>query len=210
VNQAGVRAARERACSVTMAHMATAIEVKYLGEHNGLALNPKERRRVVLHETGHAVITVLRNAGRLEKVTVLPRDRALGVTLSTHDEKSYLASKEDLLGRVDVLLAGRAIEELYLGSVTTGAEDDLKKATELVTAMFARFGFGRGLAALSAEQQQSKEFVQAVNELLGERYLAVRAELGQYRQAIDAIAVHLDAHDTIPGSVVEDELLAVA
>ena len=206
VNQAGIRAARERKNAVTMDHMVSAIEVAYLGEASGLTLTEGERRRTALHEAGHAAVTVLRKAGRLEKVTVLPRDRSLGVTLATHDEKTHLSTEQQLLDRIDVLLAGRATEELFYPSVSTGAEDDLKKATELATAMITRFGFGLGLAVLTKEQQTSMRFVEELNALLGRRYDAVRHELDGIRTVLEAIADRLEERDTISGAFVEDLL----
>ncbi|MEX3984287.1 AAA family ATPase [Paraburkholderia sp. EG287A] len=206
VNQAGIRAARERKNAVTMDHMVAAIEVAYLGEASGLTLTEGERRRTALHEAGHAAMTVLRKAGRLEKVTVLPRDRSLGVTLSTHDEKTYLSTKQQLLDRIDVLLAGRATEGLFYPSVSTGAEDDLKKATELATAMIARFGFGIGLAVLTREQQADQRFVSELNGLLAHRYEQVIRELDGLRPVLETIAGRLEEQDTISGSLVEELL----
>jgi cell division protease FtsH len=207
VNQAGIRAARERKDAVTMDHLAAAIEVSYLGEATGLTLTGTERRRTALHEAGHAAVTVLRKAGRLEKVTVLPRSFSLGVTLSTHDENVHLATEQQLLDRIDVLLAGRVAEDLFYPSVSTGAEDDLRKATELGTAMIARFGFGKGLAVLTKEQQNDSHFVAELNAMLGNRYDALRIELADIRGVLETIADRLEEQETISGALVEELLL---
>jgi cell division protease FtsH len=206
VNQAGIRAARERKHAVTMEHLVAAIEVAYLGEASGRNVSKEDRRRTALHEAGHAAVTVLRKAGRLEKVTVLPRGQALGVTLATHDESILLSTQEQLLDRIDVLLAGRAAEEIFYPSVSTGAGDDLQKATELATAMLARFGFGKGLAVLTREQQCESHFVAELNGLLALRYTAVVKELRGIRAVLGTIADRLEEQETISGSLVEELL----
>ena len=206
VNQAGIRAARERKHAVTMEHLVAAIEVAYLGEASGRNVSKEDRRRTALHEAGHAAVTVLRKAGRLEKVTVLPRGQALGVTLATHDESILLSTHEQLLDRIDVLLAGRAAEEIFYPSVSTGAGDDLQKATELATAMLARFGFGKGLAVLTREQQSESNFVAELNGLLALRYTAVVKELRGIRAVLGTIADRLEEQETISGSLVEELL----
>jgi len=206
VNQAAVLAARSRATAVTKEHLATAIDNAYLGEVSGIKMNEAERHRTAVHEAGHAYLIVARKLGKLEKVTVLPRAQALGVTVATHEEHVHLATKEETLHRLDVLLAGRAAEEVLLGSISTGAKDDLKRATELATAMLAQFGFGDRLAALSPEQQRSDSFAQAVNALLETRYQETRTLLAKDRLIIEAIAAKLEADETVDG----DEVRALA
>jgi cell division protease FtsH len=206
VNQAGIRAARERLPAVTMDHLVAAIEVAYLGEASGRNMSKDERRRTALHEAGHAAVTVLRKSGRLEKVTVLPRGQALGVTFATHDENILLSTRDQVLDRIDVLLAGRAAEDIFYPSVSTGAGDDLQKATELATAMIARFGFGKGLAVLTREQQSELHFVTELNALLAARYEAVVQELRGLRAVLETIADRLEEQETIPGTLVEELL----
>lgn len=203
VNQAAIRAARDRVPEVGMTHLTDAIETAHLGETSGLELNEEERYRTAVHEAGHAWLVVKRKTGQLEKVTVLPRGSALGLTVASQQEKVHLYTEEALLARIDMLLAGRAAEEVILGSISIGASDDLKRATEIATAMLANYGFGNGLAVLSPEQVTSEQTRKAVNQLLATRYLEAKELLAADRGVIKKIAELLLKEETIEGKMVE-------
>ncbi|MGE5385740.1 MAG: ATP-dependent Zn protease, partial [Betaproteobacteria bacterium] len=209
VNQAAVRAARAGDAQVFMQHMADAIETAHLGELNGTLLTPAELYRTAIHEAGHALASVLRQSGKVEKVTVLPRGSALGVTFISQEEAMKMHTENTLKHRIDVMLAGRCAEEILFGDVSNGAASDLHHATDIATGMIARFGFGSGLAVLSREQLSSAAFLEQLNGLLGTRYAETRALLTEYRASLEAIAERLLKEETIEGSVVR-ELAGVA
>lgn len=204
VNQAAVRAARAGDAQVFMQHMADAIETSHLGELNGTLLTPAELYRTAIHEAGHALAAVLRQSGKVEKVTVLPRGSALGVTFISQEEAVRMHTEKSLKHRLDVMLAGRCAEEILFGDVSNGAASDLHHATDIATGMIARFGFGEGLAVLSQEQLRSPALLEQVNGLLGARYAETRTLLTEHRNSLEAIADRLLKEETIEGTVVRE------
>lgn len=208
VNQAAVRAARDNSPSVGMQHMADAIETAHLGEASGTVLTPEERRRTGVHEAGHAIAAILRKSGTVEKVTVLPRGNALGVTFISQEEMVRMQTPTTMNHRIDVFLAGRVAEELVYGEASIGAGGDLQQATGIATEMLARYGFGQGLAVLNREQLKGEFVLNRVNELLAERYAETVKLLEPYLDTLNAVADLLDEEETIQGAVVRDLVAA--
>lgn len=204
VNQAALIAARAEAKSVTMAHMAEALDTAHLGEANGKTLTTDERHRTAIHEAGHAIMAKLRNSGTVEKVTILPRGDALGVTFVSQDESLHMRTKEELVNQIKVLLAGRCAEELLLGSCSSGASNDLERATQIITDMVTRLGFGVGLAVLTNEQRQSRETLDYINTQLNTYYKDTVVLLKKNESALRAVVDELLAVETITGARIRE------
>jgi cell division protease FtsH len=155
-NEAALTAARHGHDHVGMADFEEALDKVLLGGVRPLLLDSNERRTVAYHEAGHAVVAWLTpDADPVRKVTIIPRREALGVTQQMPDEDHYNHTRQSLLARLQVLLAGRTAEELALGEITTGAESDLVQATRLARRMVTRWGMGSlGLAAFQADVEQ--------------------------------------------------------
>jgi cell division protease FtsH len=142
VNHAALISARNEQLDVPMANFIEAIEVCRMGEVNGSssALTEGERERVAVHEAGHAIIAKVMNVGRVEKVTILSRGGALGVTLVTQAEDKQLHLKSELQNRIQMLLGGRAAELITYDDASSGAASDLKEASRLALSMVATLG----------------------------------------------------------------------
>jgi len=126
-------------------------------ERKSRVINPKEKEIVAYHEAGHALVAESReHADRVAKISVIPRGvAALGYTQQQPTEDRYLMTRAELLDRLDVLLGGRVAEELVFGDVSTGAQDDLQRATDMARHMVARYGMSEalGLATFDAPRQ---------------------------------------------------------
>ncbi|MBK8481898.1 MAG: ATP-dependent zinc metalloprotease FtsH [Proteobacteria bacterium] len=166
VNEAALLAARRGKTAVGAAEFDEAIERAAMGlEKKGRLLTEAERRIVAFHELGHAVVAeALPNADPVNRVTIIPRGMALGVTWQQPQDDTYVTLRSNLLDRIAVLLGGRAAEMLFIGEPSTGAHDDLTRATDLASDMVRRYGmtevgartFERARTALvNADQQAS-------------------------------------------------------
>ncbi len=152
VNEAAIFATRRHAAQVTLDDFTAAIERIVAGlEKRNRLLNPAERRTVAHHEIGHALVALgLPGSDTVHKVSIIPRGiGALGYTLQRPLEDRYLMTREELENRICVLLGGRAAEQLMLGTVSTGAADDLVKATQLARDMVMRHGMDETLGCVS-------------------------------------------------------------
>ncbi len=157
VNEAAVLATRRRAQSVSLEDFTAAIERVIAGpEKRNRLLNPRERRIVAFHEMGHAIVAMaLPDTDSIKKVSIIPRGiGTLGYTMQMPTEDRYLMTRTELLNRMTVLLGGRAAEMVIFAEATTGAADDLQRATEMARAMVTRYGMEPeiGQASLVAER----------------------------------------------------------
>jgi len=158
VNEAAIVATRRDAETVTDEDFSVAIERMVAGlEKKGKVMNPKEKNRVAFHELGHATVGLTLNTmDRVHKVSIIPRGMgALGYTLQRPTEDRYVLDQNELMAKVAVLLGGRAAERLFLDSASTGAADDLAKATDLVRAMVSQFGMSDRLGLASLESRRN-------------------------------------------------------
>jgi cell division protease FtsH len=159
VNEATLVATRRKADQVTMADFTAAIERIVAGlERKNRVLNPKERESVAFHEMGHALVA-LAQAGSdpVHKVSIIPRGiGALGYTIQRPTEDRYLMTSDELEHKIAVLLGGRAAEKLVFGQLSTGAADDLAKATDIARDMVTRYGMDEGLGYIAFEPQRSQ------------------------------------------------------
>ena len=142
VNEAALNAARFDRRAVTMDDFEEAKDKVLMGkERRSMVMNEKEKRNTAYHEAGHALVAFfLPDADPLHKVTIIPRGRALGVTMQLPEEDKYNYTKEYMLANITILLAGRAAEKIFLGSTTTGASNDMERTTSLARKMVCEWG----------------------------------------------------------------------
>ena len=162
INEAALLAARKEKQDVGPQEMEEAIDRIIAGlEKKNRVLNEKEKKTVAYHETGHALVAAFRStAEKVHKITIVPRGiGALGFTLQLPTEDRYLMSRNELLEKIDVLLGGRGAETIIFGDVTTGAQNDLQKATDVARSMVTLYGMTKNLGAV-AYQQTPNPFLQ--------------------------------------------------
>jgi cell division protease FtsH len=162
VNEAALLAAREGKESVEMADFDEAIERVVAGlQKKSHVMNPKEKKTVAYHESGHALVAELvPGADSVSKVSIIPRGiAALGYTTQLPTEDRYLMTRSELLARICVLLGGRGAEEIIFGDVSTGAQNDLQRATEIARTMITQFGMSEKLGLVSLEGPRTPMFL---------------------------------------------------
>ncbi|GEJ56716.1 ATP-dependent zinc metalloprotease FtsH [Anaeromyxobacter diazotrophicus] len=156
VNEAALAATRRGAAEIAMVDFNTAVERIVAGlEKKNRLLNPREREIVAHHELGHALVAAaLPGSDPVHKISIIPRGiGALGYTIQRPTEDRFLMTREELDGKMAVLLGGRAAEDLVYGHLSTGAADDLSKATDIARSMVTRFGMGGTLGPVSYERE---------------------------------------------------------
>jgi cell division protease FtsH len=161
VNEAALLAARKGRDAVGMDDFAEALEKIALGAERKLTLAPEERRRVAYHESGHALLGLLQPEGDpVRRVTVVPHGQALGVTLSVPEDDRYNYGEAYLRARIVSALGGRAAEQVVYGSITTGAENDLKQVTDLARAMVTRWGMSPEIGLITLDGREEGDFLE--------------------------------------------------
>ncbi|MCC5641684.1 ATP-dependent zinc metalloprotease FtsH [Nostoc sp. CHAB 5824] len=159
VNEAALLAARRNSQAVTMADFNEAIERLVAGlEKRSRVLNETEKKTVAYHEVGHAIIGALMpGAGKVEKISVVPRGvGALGYTIQMPEEDRFLMLEDEIRGRIAILLGGRSAEEIVFGKVSTGAADDIQKATDLAERAITLYGMSDRLGPVAFEKSQQQ------------------------------------------------------
>jgi cell division protease FtsH len=159
VNEAALLAARKHQSQVTMADFNEAIERVVAGlEKKSRVLSEIEKKTVAYHEVGHAIVGALMpGAGKVEKISVVPRGvGALGYTVQLPEEDRFLMMEDEIRGRIATLLGGRSAEELIFGRVSTGASDDIQKATDLAERSVTLYGMSKDLGPVAFEKSQQQ------------------------------------------------------
>jgi len=220
VNAAAMIAAKEDAATVTQAHFQRALEQHLMGgpaADGESALSIPDRRRIAVHEAGHALVAKLLGVGVVEKVSILKRGSALGVTLVTSDEDAILQSEPGLTARMTMLLGGRGAEVLVLQTASTGAANDLERVSNLAYRMVTEFGFGKGIgpfsyAGLPERDRQAGAYPEAIAEARDiVKSIETRCAelLAENRDALDRLAERLLEHETVTGDDVDACLATV-
>jgi cell division protease FtsH len=162
VNEAALLAARNKRLAVAQEDFAEAIERVVAGlEKKSRVLNEKEKKIVAYHEVGHALVgSLMTGSGKVEKISIVPRGMAaLGYTLQLPTEDRFLMSEDELHGQIATLLGGRSAEEIVFGSITTGASNDLQRATDLAERMVTTYGMSKVLGPLAYQQGQQNMYL---------------------------------------------------
>jgi cell division protease FtsH len=159
VNEAALHAARRNAKSVSEKDFIESIERIVAGiEQRKKIINPEEKKRIAYHEMGHATVALSRKTDvKVQKVSIIPRGMgALGYTLQRPSEDRYLMDEDELMNKIAVLLGGRASEQIFFEKLSTGAADDLVKATDLARAMVTRYGLSKKLGLATYEKPSAR------------------------------------------------------
>ncbi|MBU7584672.1 MAG: ATP-dependent zinc metalloprotease FtsH [Nostoc sp. TH1S01] len=227
VNEAALLAARQNRPAVTMADFNEAIERVVAGlEKRSRVLNETEKKTVAYHEVGHAIIGALMpGAGKVEKISVVPRGvGALGYTIQMPEEDRFLMIEDEIRGRIATLLGGRSAEEIVFGKVSTGASDDIQKATDLAERYVTLYGMsdklgpvafektqqqfldGYGNARRAISPQVAQEIDQEVKQIVDNAHHIALSILQQNRDLLEETAQELLQREILEGSDLRDRL----
>jgi len=210
VNEAALLAARKNKEFVEMADIEEAIDRVIAGlEKKGRLMSKKEKEIVAFHESGHAIVaSLLPNADPVRRISIIPRGiSALGYTLQLPTEDRYLMTKTELLDRLAVLLGGRVAEEIIFGEISTGAHNDLQRATDIATSMVKEFGMSEKLGYVTFEKEKkplflpsslfptreysedtAKQIDEEVKKIVDETYLRVKEILTEKKDKVGELA----------------------
>lgn len=229
VNEAALLAGRKSQKKVTQKDFYESVERALAGlSKKSRRINPKEKKIVAYHESGHALMAeTTAGAKKVSKVSIVPRGlAALGYTLNTPEENKFMMQKHELWAEVDVLLGGRAAEEVFIGEISTGAGNDLERATDIIKSMVQTYGMSdvAGLMVLEKSRQSflsgggtqatreySDKMAEGMDEFiklsLQERYSAVVQRLEEYREAIEEIVKLLYKKENITGQELREIII---
>nr|WTB33948.1 ATP-dependent zinc metalloprotease FtsH [Streptomyces sp. NBC_00830] len=210
-NEAALLAVKRKKSEVNQADLSDALEKVQLGAERPLVMPEEERRRTAYHESGHALLGMLQpGADPVRKVTIVPRGRALGVTLSTPEADKYAYTEDYLRGRIIGALGGMAAEHVVYGVVTTGSESDLEQVTSLARGMVGRWGMSERVGRLTAipgDAQQAYGLSAApatldavdheMRRIVDECYIEAQRLLREHREKLDALASALLQNETL-------------
>jgi len=217
VNEAAMAAARENAKAVAKRHFDETRDRILMGSVRTLAIQPDERHRLAVHESGHtAVAYYLPEADTPYKVTIIPRGRALGATQQLPEAERHTLPEDYLKDRLAVMLAGRAAERTFIGSISSGADDDIKQATQVARAMVGRWGMSEEVGPVDVRESDEHPFLgremaqprhfseataeaadKAVHRLLSEAEDRAADILTRQRPAVEKLIAELERHETL-------------
>ncbi|MFD2202658.1 ATP-dependent zinc metalloprotease FtsH [Shivajiella indica] len=223
VNEAALQAAKENASNVTSKHFMAALEKIVLGPERPILLTQEDKERIAYHESGHAILGLLvAGADPVNRVSIVPRGQALGVTYQRPDKDKYNYEEEYLRARIIGILGGRSAEEVVFGTKTTGAENDIQLATEIARSMVTRWGMSKdlGLIQLSGPRNEylgvssgqkpysedtAKRIDAEVVRIIQECHEEAKKLLKEHRKELDSLAKALLEKENLN----EDEILKV-
>lgn len=218
INEAAINAVKNGRKVVSQADLFEAVEVVLVGkEKKDRIMNAEERKIVSYHEVGHALVSALqKDSEPVQKITIVPRTMgALGYVMHTPEEEKFLNTKKELEAMIVGMLGGRAAEEIVFDTVTTGASNDIEKATKVARAMITQYGMSERFGLMGLESVQNKyldgravlncgeataaEIDQEVMKMLKAAYEEAKRLLTENREALDKIAAFLIEKETITG-----------
>ncbi len=218
INEAAINAVKEKREFVSQKDLFAAVEQVLVGkEKKDRIMSTEERRIVSYHEVGHALISALqKNSEPVQKITIVPRTMgALGYVMQVPEEEKYLNTEAELRAMLVSTLGGRAAEEIVFDTVTTGASNDIEKATDMAKAMVTQYGMSKkfgliglatvesrylsGQATLNCAESTAAEVDKEVMQILSESYEEAKKLLSENREVMDKIAEHLIDKETITG-----------
>jgi cell division protease FtsH len=225
VNEAALLAARFGKKEIAHAEMEESIERVIAGpERRTRLMSEREKRTVAYHESGHAIVGhALPNADPVHKITIIPRGQALGFTMQLPTEDKYLISRSELIDRLAVMLGGRVAEEIKIGDITTGAGDDIRKATATAREMVTQYGMSSKLGPITLGQKDSQPFLgkefghqpdysgqvayqidEEVRQLLDEAHDEALEILVENDHVLEALATKLLEVETVDGDLLDE------
>jgi cell division protease FtsH len=225
VNEAALFAARRNARVVEMEDFEKAKDKILMGtERKSMVMSEEERRNTAFHESGHAVVAkLLPKSDPVHKVTIIPRGRALGVTMQLPEQDRYAYDRDYLLSRVAVLFGGRIAEEVFMNQMTTGASNDFERATQMAREMVTRYGMSDVLGPMVYAENEGEIFLgrqitkttnmseetmrkvdSEIRRIIDEQYALARRLIEENRDKVEAMTKALLEWETIDADQIDD------
>jgi cell division protease FtsH len=225
VNEAALFAARSNKRLVDMDDFEKAKDKIMMGaERRSMVMNEDEKRNTAYHESGHAVVAKLMpKSDPVHKVTIIPRGRALGLTMQLPEEDRYAYDRVYLMSRVAVLFGGRVAEELFMDQMTTGASNDFERATQMARDMVTRYGMSDALGPMVYGENEGEVFLgrsvtthknmseatmekvdREIRRIIDQQYALARSILEEHRDKVEAMATALLELETIDSDQIDD------
>jgi len=201
-NEAALKAIKDKSKKINNENFEFAIEKIAAGlEVKHSTVSEKEKRIVAYHEAGHAVAAKILNIDKVQKISIIPRDKALGYVLKFPTEDKYLYTKKELCDKVKVLLAGRASEEIFMGEVSTGASNDIKESTNIVYEIICSYGMGKDTQNTCIEERFFKYYLESIkdeaSEMIKEAYDKTLNLIRENETIVEKIAEYLIKNETM-------------
>jgi len=218
VNEAALLSARRGKATIDMVELEEAIDRVVAGpERRTRLISDREKRIIAYHEGGHALVAyLLPNSDPVHKITIIPRGRALGYTMTLPMEDKFLVTRQELIDELAMLLGGRVAEELQFGDVTTGAQNDLERATKVARQMVTEYGMSERLGPMTLGTRQGEVFLgrdfashpdyseQVAFEIDSEIRELIDAA---HDEALDILTDHRDRLDTVAAALIDRETI---
>lgn len=208
-NEAALKAIKDRKKKISQIHFEFAIEKVAAGlEIKNPTISKKERITVAYHEAGHAVAAKILNIDKIQKVSIIPRDKALGYVIKFPMEDKYLYTENELHNRIIVLLCGRASEEIFIKEISSGASNDIKEATNMVYEIICKYGMSNSLENIYVDERLLKLYSEPIKleatQLIKKLYSDSLCLINSNKDIIIRIAEYLLKHDTIDANKLDD------
>ncbi len=210
-NEAALKAIKDKAKKINNDNFEFAIEKIAAGlEIKHSTVSDKEKRIVAYHEAGHAVAAKILNIDKVQKISIIPRDKALGYVLKFPTEDKFLYTKNELCNKVTVLLAGRAAEEIFIGEISTGASNDIKESTNIIYEIICSYGMGKNTQNTCIDERFLKYYLDSINgeaqEMTQDAYDRALLIIRENETLVDMIAQYLLKNETMNAEKL-DELM---
>lgn len=210
-NEAALKAIKEKQKKINSENFEFAIEKIAAGlEIKNSTVSEKEKRIVAYHESGHAVAAKILNVDKVQKISIVPRDKALGYVLKFPIEDKYLYTKNELYEKVVVLLAGRAAEEIFIGEISTGASNDIKESTNIIYEIICSYGMGKNTQNTCIEERFIKYYLENIkeeaSEMAKDAYEKAISIIQEHEGIVEKIAQYLLKNETMNAEKL-DELM---
>ncbi|NLK64873.1 MAG: ATP-dependent zinc metalloprotease FtsH [Tissierellia bacterium] len=213
-NEAALKAIKDKSKKINIDNFEFAIEKVAAGlEIKHSTVSDKEKRIVAYHEAGHAVAAKILNIDKVQKISIIPRDKALGYVLKFPTEDKFLYTKNELCNKVVVLLAGRASEEIFIGEISTGGSNDIKESTNIIYEIICSYGMGRNTQNTCIDERLIKYYLDNIKDeaqqMTTDSYDRALSIIRENEAVVDKIAQHLLKYETMNAGKL-DELMEEA
>ena len=217
-NEAALKAIKDRSKKINSDNFEFAIEKIAAGlEIKHSTVSESEKRTVAFHEAGHAIVSKMLNIDKIQKISIIPRDKALGYVLKFPTEDKFLYTKKELCDKVIVLLAGRASEEIFIGEISTGASNDIKESTNIIYEIICSYGMGKNTENTCIDERLFKYYLSSIKDeasnMTKEAYSKALQIIKENESLVQNVAEYLIINETMNAKqldeIIEESIIKI-